>query len=202
MLNKTLYSFHIFFLFTILQSTAQDLNKQIDILNKKIELHNRKTDSLKDVIEGIERIENINKSINYHDKQTDSLRQILEELELKKTINELKSIALPKILPNEELIEHKAMLLVYSEDHEQAKWVAHKISHKIINGNIKRTNNFRKDPLIKTGSAEEKDYFLKTKNKNNSYTYDGFGYDRGHLAPSADFKWSKTALSGRSTIIV
>ena len=23
------------------------------------------------------------------------------------------------------------------------------------------------------------------------YAYEGFGYDRGHLAPSADFRWSK-----------
>ena len=28
-----------------------------------------------------------------------------------------------------------------------------------------------------------------------SYSYDGYGYDRGHLAPSADFRWSEKALS-------
>ena len=52
-----------------------------------------------------------------------------------------------------------------------------------------------KDTLIKSGSAEEKDYFLKTKNELGKYEYDGYGYDRGHLAPSADFRWSQRALS-------
>ena len=73
--------------------------------------------------------------------------------------------------------------------------MAHKINKKIIDGNVSRTNNFRVDSQIKSGSSEEKDYFLKTKLPSGKYTYDGFGYDRGHLAPSADFKWSKTALS-------
>ncbi|RMF04377.1 MAG: DNA/RNA non-specific endonuclease, partial [Bacteroidetes bacterium] len=30
---------------------------------------------------------------------------------------------------------------------------------------------------------------------NGKVKYDGFGYDRGHLAPSADFRWSAQALS-------
>ncbi len=32
-------------------------------------------------------------------------------------------------------------------------------------------------------------------NNHGTWKYDGFGYDRGHLAPSADFRWSATALS-------
>ena len=87
------------------------------------------------------------------------------------------------------------MCLVYDEDHEQAKWVLHKISNDIIDGKVSRTNDFRVDPLIESGSAEEKDYFLKIKLNSGKYDYDGFGYDRGHLAPSADFRWSQKALS-------
>jgi endonuclease G len=48
--------------------------------------------------------------------------------------------------------------------------------------------------LVKTGTASDEDYFLKTY-KDGKTKYDGFGYDRGHLAPSADFKWSAEALS-------
>ena len=43
-------------------------------------------------------------------------------------------------------------------------------------------NNFRKDELVTSGTASKADYWYS-------------GYDRGHLAPSADFRWSKTALS-------
>ena len=86
---------------------------------------------------------------------------LLEKLQLKEIRKELTSIGLPSISDSEELIEHEAMMLVYSEHHEQAKWVIHKISVNIIEGRVGRTNNFREDTLIKTGTAEEKDYFLK-----------------------------------------
>jgi len=145
-------------------------------------------------------VQKIKKDIDLLDQKKDSLKAILEELELKDIRDQIKSKVLPAIKSNETLIEHKAMYLVYSEEHEQAKWVAHMISTNIIDGKVGRTNDFRVDTLIKTGTAEEKDYFLKklkenTKDHNKKYHYDGFGYDRGHLAPSADFRWSKTALS-------
>ena len=54
------------------------------------------------------------------------------------------------------------MFLVYDEKHEQAKWVLHKISTNILEGNVGRTNDFRKDPFVKTGSSEEKDFFFNS----------------------------------------
>jgi len=123
----------------------------------------------------------------------DSLLNILEKIELKNDLSDVISITIPE--GNQKFIKHKAMIISYNEEHEQANWVAHKINKKIINGNISRSNNFRRDPLISTGSSEEADYFLKSKLNSGKYTYDGYGYDRGHLAPSADFKWSFNALS-------
>ena len=129
------------------------------------------------------------------EKKKDSLKSILEKLELLNDKLEIQNILLPHLNEGEQLIEHKAMFLVYDENHEQSKWVAHKISQNIIEGNVGRTNDFREDHLISTGSASEKDYFTKYINDKGTYNYNGFGYDRGHLAPSADFRWSKTALS-------
>ncbi len=140
-------------------------------------------------------IEQVKNELNNLNIIKDSLHEILEHLILNENIKSIKSTIIPKIKSNEDLIEHSAMVLVYSEEHEQAKWVAHVINTNIIDGNVSRTNNFRKDKLIKTGSSEEKDFFTKSKLKSGKTIYNGFGYDRGHLAPSADFKWSKNALS-------
>ncbi len=115
----------------------------------------------------------------------------IEGLRLTKTIADLKALG----LPSTNYIEHSAMILEYSEAHEQAAWVSHMILPQIIEGSVGRTNDFRTDPKVKTGSAVEEDYFLKYIQQDSTYEYDGYGYDRGHLAPSADFRWSKKALS-------
>jgi endonuclease G len=107
----------------------------------------------------------------------------------------LKKNGLPQVEEGETLIEHSAMSLVYSEKHEQAKWVAHIIMPDVIKGNVGRSNDFRPDEKIKSGTAVEKDYFLTKTLSDGTIEYDGFGYDRGHLAPSADFRWSMKALS-------
>ena len=137
-------------------------------------------------------ISQLTKEISNLEQKKDSLLNELEFLILKEDLTEI----IKTIIPNKkDITKHHALVISYNEEHEQANWVAHKINKKIIDGNVSRTNNFRVDSQIKSGSSEEKDYFLKTKLPSGKYTYDGFGYDRGHLAPSADFKWSKTALS-------
>lgn len=112
---------------------------------------------------------------------TDSLLIIVEQLKLKNIQS-----ALPKLYPsaikNEEIVLHSAFALSYNDDHEQANWVMHLLSKDILYGLVGRTNDFRIDPLLKCGSVDSVDYWES-------------GYDRGHLAPSADFRWSKTALS-------
>ncbi len=127
--------------------------------------------------------------------EIDSILNLLEDLKLKALKADLLENGLPEILEDEELICHSAFCLVYDDNHKMAKWTAHIISREIVNGVVSRTNDFRVDSLIKNGTAEEEDYFLTKKDESGNTIYDGFGYDRGHLAPSADFRWSEKALS-------
>ena len=92
------------------------------------------------------------------------------------------SIGLPYYTQSDQVIFHTAYSLKYSEQHEQASWVAYTLKSLHTSGNVGRTNDFRIDYKVKTGSAGLSDY-------------KGSGYDRGHLAPAGDMKWSSTAMS-------
>lgn len=91
-------------------------------------------------------------------------------------------IGLPFYSDSDQIITHTAYTLNYSEQHEQATWVAYTLKSSHTSGTVGRTDDFRPDYQVKTGSATLAEY-------------KGSGYDRGHLAPAADFKWSSTAMS-------
>jgi endonuclease G len=119
----------------------------------------------------------------------------IENLRLQEIREQLSKVGNPELRPGDEPVKHLAMNILYSEEHEQAHWVSHVILPEIRNGAVGRTNDFRPDSMISTGSAVEQDYFIKDTLPDGSFKYDGFGFDRGHLAPSADFRWSLSALS-------
>ena len=143
----------------------------------------------------IDKIRVKNDSLVYYKFITDRIQDEIEELKLDQVRIDIASVGLPKLEPSEQLINHKAMSLVYAEKHEQPKWVSHIITTDIRNGVQGRSNDFRVDSMVSTGTATETDYFLKSLKADGTFAYDAFGYDRGHLAPSADFRWSAQALS-------
>lgn len=124
-----------------------------------------------------------------------SLQKSLDRILLKDITDKIQSMAYPQGASREEIVIHTGLILSYNETHEMANWVAHMILPRIETGNLSRSNDFRTDPQISTGSSERGDYFMKYKQEDGSYDYDGYGYDRGHLVPSADYRWSKTAMS-------
>lgn len=79
-----------------------------------------------------------------------------------------------------QVIHHEGYSLSYSEPHEQAEWVAYELKKEhLSNSNFKRPY-FEIDKAVKTGAADWRNY-------RNS------GYDRGHLCPAGDRKYSKEA---------
>lgn len=82
-----------------------------------------------------------------------------------------------------QIIRHKYFALSYREEFELPEWVAYELTSKRLSGKwVNRTNDFRPDPLVKTGSATPEDYR-------------GSHYDRGHLAPAGDMAFSNDAMS-------
>lgn len=89
---------------------------------------------------------------------------------------------LPKIRTNDQIINHYAYNLGYRKDHHEAEWAAYMLTKKRTIKKFTRTDDFRIDPAVKSGSADPSDYA-------------GSGYDQGHLVPCNDMRWSKKAES-------
>jgi endonuclease G, mitochondrial len=90
--------------------------------------------------------------------------------------------AYPTTIPGEQVVRYTGFTLSYNEQHEQASWVAYMLTGEQVKGTVKRADDFREDKQIKTRTASPSDYR-------------GSGYDRGHLAPAGDMKWSAKAMS-------
>ena len=55
---------------------------------------------------------------------------------------------------NGQLVDRTGYAFLYSEKHEQPLWVCYKLTKaEVLNKVAKRKDNFRLDPVIKTGSA-------------------------------------------------
>lgn len=80
------------------------------------------------------------------------------------------------------IIEHMGYTLSYNNDFRVPNWVAYELLESEINTGFRaRENKFEPDPMIKGRQAYDKDYV-------------GSGYDRGHMAPAADMRWSSQTM--------
>ena len=81
-----------------------------------------------------------------------------------------------------QVIHHQFYSLSYNEKYEQAEWVAYELTQKqLLSISIKRPY-FEQDPKITTQSAHYKNF------KNS-------GYNKGHLCPAGDRKFSAEAYN-------
>ena len=82
----------------------------------------------------------------------------------------------------EQIIEHEGYTLSFNPTYKIANWVAYELTDQEVK--TKKSNRFDKfllDPAVKGGTAMNEDY-TRT------------GYDKGHLVPAGDMKWSAKAM--------
>lgn len=82
----------------------------------------------------------------------------------------------------EQVIRHEGYTVSYNSDYRIANWVAYELTAtEAKSKKTERSNKFVPDPQVKGATATNEDY-TRT------------GYDRGHLAPAGDMKWSEKAM--------
>lgn len=81
----------------------------------------------------------------------------------------------------EQIVEYEGFRVSFNQDNKTPNWVAWELLGSEADGPVKRSDNFWQDPAVK-GCPDRKDY-------SNS------GFDRGHLCPAADQKWSVEAMN-------
>ena len=96
-----------------------------------------------------------------------------------------KAYELPAIGTNDLIIRHTGFTLRYNKTHNTPDWSAWCLTAEHTDGPVERSQKFWADPSLP--SAYRVDY----------YDYKGSGYDRGHMCPAGDMKWSERSEERR-----
>ena len=86
----------------------------------------------------------------------------------------------------EQIIHHSGYTVSYNKDLKIPNWVSYELTREETKGKEKRGNRFIADPLVTGPIATNADYTRS-------------GYDKGHMAPAADMKWSPEEI-GRAHV--
>lgn len=90
-------------------------------------------------------------------------------------------LEIPFMADDKTVIEHMGYTLSYNSEYRIPNWVAYELQDSELYGDLDRAEKFSPDPLVKGRQAYDSDYV-------------GSGYDRGHMAPAGDMKWSTQAM--------
>ena len=171
-------------------AVAEEVEKAIETIQKENADSTAKTTEPK-----TEKTEKTKKTEKTPEKTTEAAKSDSEQAKTEKSTKTYTkgNVALPsgleipvcpgaKNAKDHQIRQFEHYALCYRESYEQAEWSAYELTKDELNKKSGRTNDFREDPEIKTGSATLNDY-------------KGSGYDRGHLTPAADMAFSEKAMS-------
>ncbi len=82
----------------------------------------------------------------------------------------------------ERIIIHTGYTVSYNPAWKIPNWVAYELTREEVEGNVPRYDTFLPDPEVSEDESA------------TTYDYKNSGWDRGHMAPAADMKWSKQAM--------
>lgn len=92
----------------------------------------------------------------------------------------LETVILPDDLPSQ-IKEYTGFTVSFNKEHSTPNYVAWELLGAEVSQDVERSNNFWQDPEIEGCPAH--------------FDYTHSGYDRGHLCPAADQKWSVEAMN-------
>lgn len=102
----------------------------------------------------------------------------------KSTATNSRKIEMPAALKGvpERIIMHTGYVVSFNREHNNPNYVAWDLTNREASGDIPRRNSFAPDPLV------------PSPHQVTTSDYKGCGYDRGHMAPAADMKWSAVVM--------
>ncbi len=93
--------------------------------------------------------------------------------------DDLENVVMPKGIPSH-IKDYEGFRVSFNTDNRTPNWVAWELLGSETEGEKKRTNKFWQDEELEGCPT--------------TYDYSYSGYDRGHLCPAADQKWSRRAM--------
>lgn len=102
-------------------------------------------------------------------------------VETRHAVSALTGVELPATVPDEDIVRHLGYTAGYNHTTLCPDWVAWELTAEEADGQNDGQFSFSRDPDVRFPKASREDY---------SHT----GWDKGHMAPRADMRWSCQAL--------